>query len=536
VDFGVVLINVILLAAIAGLVFRKQLRAWLSSRFRRAVKTAGPPVVAVPDVIEPAALTARLHGLDNVFNVYGNEAAHPSALHAHADFMTAVALLSSPSVKLPVILQYVEGNRWGLSCAALVALRGRPDREEALPRVLIHCEHYSPWQMHFALELLFESEPRTPVGAPVLRAKNWWIGNRFMPNIFREYFDRCAARGDAPTFGPDLETRNASLQQIIRRFLEHIQHPTSAALIKELDEQQTATLELPAEALGVLNAVGRFWRKEVDPSLVAPDGWKKAFELAAATLRQNPPRALLVCGEPLVGKTSFLELLATRLGTDGWTVFEASGVDLQADQIYIGQLEGRIRSVIDELSKGHKLIWYIPDIVQLALSGRHQGQTATMLDQIAPAIAGGRLVVWCEATPKGAARLLRVKPLLRGLFETIVIDPLSPGETLSLARAVTANLNKNSSIHFHPDCAQVALDTANQYLGSGGLPGSALYLLRLTAVRAETSRENEIAPRRVLETLAQLSGLPAGLHSRHQATARSRLGAQFLNRARSRPG
>jgi ATP-dependent Clp protease ATP-binding subunit ClpC len=71
------------------------------------------------------------------------------------------------------------------------------------------------------------------------------------------------------------------------------------------------------------------------------------------------------------------------------------------------------------------VIWYIPDIVQVAMSGRHQGQSATMLDQIIPAIAAGRLVVWAEATPKGTARLVQIKPALRGIFETVTLDPLS---------------------------------------------------------------------------------------------------------------
>ena len=33
-----------------------------------------------------------------------------------------------------------------------------------------------------------------PVGAPLTHAKDWWIDNRWMPNIFRDYFVRCAAR------------------------------------------------------------------------------------------------------------------------------------------------------------------------------------------------------------------------------------------------------------------------------------------------------------------------------------------------------
>ena len=152
-------------------------------------------------------------------------------------------------------------------------------------------------------------------------------------------------------------------------------------------------------------------------------------------MRQHPPRSLLVSGEPLVGKTSFLRLLAQRIAADGWSVFEASGADLQADQIYIGQLEGRIRQVVEELARAYRLIWYIPDIVQVAMSGRHAGQSATMLDQIIPAITAGRLVVWSEATPKGTARLMQIKPSLRGLFETVTHRAVVAGRRRCRSRA-----------------------------------------------------------------------------------------------------
>src|SRR5271169_6078613 len=333
-----------------------------------------------------------------------------------------------------------------------------------------------------------------------------------MPNMFRDYLARCAQRGDAAIFGSSLWRAGTSPNQLARRFLQTIDHPSAATLIKEIDDvglpaQPVATVENTA----ALNAIGRFWKDQTrDEILVKPDGWTKPLALARAALGQNPGRSMLVAGEPMVGKTSFLRLLARLVEPDGWTVFEASGADLQADQIYIGQLEGRLRRVIDELAKGYRMIWYIPDIVQLALSGTHSGQSATMLEQTMPAIGAGRLVVWAEATPKGIARLVRLKPLLRGLFETITLEPLSPTEALSLARDVIDETADRTDIRFDADCAEVALDTACQYLGGGTLPGSALLLLKLTAVRAEPTAQ-PIAARAVLETLSQISGLPVSI-------------------------
>ncbi len=517
-DYAVILIYLVLAVVIFGIIFRKQLHAW---RIRQKLKTAGLPDGAV----EPPILSTRLHELDKIFGPFGSNAAHPSALYAQPQFIEATRLLVLPSASLAVVLQYIEGNSWSLASAALVALRKRPDRADAIERVLRHCEHFAPWTMYFALEYLIEAEPRIPAGAPFARAKDWWIDNRWMPNIFRDYLARCAARGDAATFGSSLYVPGVSPLATIKKFLQLITHPSAAGLIAEIDDAQSLTVPPSATIAHVspLSSIGRFWSKQhALEILVEPDGWRQSFALAESTLRHNPARSLLVSGEPLVGKTSFFQLLAQRIASDGWTVFEASGADLQADQIYIGQLEGRIRLVVEELAKSHKTIWYVPDIVQLAMSGRHQGQSATMLDQIIPAVSSGRLQIWCEATPKSTARLFQSKPSLRGLFETVTIEPLSSTDTLALARDVIAAMAAREDIHFRPGCAEVALNSASQYLGTGGLPGSALLMLKLTAVRAETPQTSEIAPRQVLETLSQLSGLPVSiLDTREQLDLKS---------------
>jgi ATP-dependent Clp protease ATP-binding subunit ClpC len=506
VDYIVVLIYVVLAAIIFGIVFRKQIRAW---RIRHKLQTAGLPAGA--GAVEPPLLSTRLYELDKIFAPFGSAAAHPSALLVQPQFIEARRLLALPSVSLAVVLQYVEGNSWSLASAALAALGNRPERNQAVERVLKQCAHFSPWTMYFALEFLFDAEPRIDVGAPLTYAKEWWVDNRWMPNIFRDYLARCAERGDAVAFGPSLWVAGTSSNHLIRRFLQTVPHPSAATLIKEIDDSTLPADAQPAEDHSTLKAVGQFWKDQRGIEiLIEPGGWGKDFTLAELTLRQNPPRSLLVAGEPMVGKSSFLRLLAQRIASDGWSVFEASGADLQADQIYIGQLEGRIRHVVEELSKGHQIIWYIPDIVQLALSGTHSGQSATMLDQIIPAIGAGRLVVWAEASPKGIARLVRIKPSLRGLFETVTLEPLSPPDTLALARDVIEQMAEVERVRFESGCAEVALDTASQYLGGGALPGSVLLMLKLTAVRAEQNSER-ISPRQVLETLSQLSGLPVSI-------------------------
>lgn len=511
----------VVIALVFGLLYRSRVRPWLERRrqAKAKAKTKPPPEILPPAPFDQAALTARLYALDKNFGPFGSDAAHPSDLYAQSDFEEAVRLLSQPNVPLATVLQFVEGNSWSLSSAALAALRRRADKDSRrVQRVLRQCENFSPWAMFFALEFLFEAEPKIPPGEPAMRARDWWADNRWMPNIFRDYLERCALRGDTATFGgaARLTELTVTAHEAIKKFLERVSIPFAGLLLQELDLNRPSPASSSAASsspdnTSVLSKVGRFWKNERDPEfLVEPADWSKAFALAENAMGQNAPRSVLVSGEPLVGKSSFLRLLAQKLAPDGWSVFEARGADLQADQIYIGQLEGRIRQVIDELASARGTIWYIPDIVQLALSGTHSGQSATILDQIIPAISAGRLVVWAEASPKGMARLLRINPSLRGLFETVTIEPMSADDTLALTRDVLRQMAEHANIRFAPDCAEVARDTVGQYMGSNALPGSVLLMLKLTAVRAEHKGEI-IASRQVLETLSQLSGLPLAI-------------------------
>ena len=129
-----------------------------------------------------------------------------------------------------------------------------------------------------------------------------------------------------------------------------------------------------------------------------------------------------------------------------------------AGQQWFGQLEGRIQRAIEELAVTKKVIWYIPDILQIALSGTHQGQAASILDQILPAITAGRLVVWTEATPASTARLLRLRPALRSAFEVARLEPLSQEETRELGLALLPAWSKAAALPIDAGCVDTALE------------------------------------------------------------------------------
>ena len=164
-----------------------------------APDAATTPVPALAPPAEP--LATRLQQLESEFGATASNSAHPRELAELPQFLEAVELLRSAAVPLDTVLQYALGANWGLACAALRALKNRPDGARVVNEVATHFDKFYPWPMYYALDYFVTVEPRPAVGAPAAGAKDWWADNIVIPVLFRDYFSERERLGDAPVFG-----------------------------------------------------------------------------------------------------------------------------------------------------------------------------------------------------------------------------------------------------------------------------------------------------------------------------------------------
>ncbi|MBK9080504.1 MAG: AAA family ATPase [Hyphomicrobium sp.] len=451
----------------------------------------------------------RLHKFDETLEPFSRNASHAGEMLEHPDFKKIVALLADPAIPIATVCDYAVGQTWTLSCAALAALKQRTDGEQVAERIGNSFDVFSAWQMQFAFDYLVNLKTRMPAGAPLLACRDWWLENRPMQQAFLDYFEKLGDE-DPGEPGPEVLSQPFAQRRLITQFLDKVRHPLSVRLAAKLGSDAGSDAGASG-ASPFLSSIGRFWPADAPQSaLIEPIGWKDGLAAASRVVGRDPARPLMVIGEPMSGKTSFLKLLARVVSANGWRVFEASAADLQAGQLYIGQLEGRIRDTLQELDISRKIIWYVPDLLAFAMSGTHQSQSSSILDQILPALSSGRVMIWTEATPASMARLVQLRPALRRLIEAIRLEDMYADEAEELAQAVAAKLAP-APPGFDASFPKTAVDVAQHYLTAMSLPGSALSLMRLTALRLNKQKPQRLSGGDILETLSQMTGLPLSL-------------------------
>jgi ATP-dependent Clp protease ATP-binding subunit ClpC len=342
------------------------------------------------------------------------------------------------------------------------------------------------------------------MGALALRVREYWIEHPILASMFGEHFAERVALGDTPDFGDALASSSAAQLTTADTFLRRIDHPAAQSLLEAVAAWRRGALDRT-----YLQTIGRFVEDDPERRLVIEhDAILDDLGRAEACLSQQPWRSVLVVGEPRSGKTSFLTAVATRAAARGWAVFQAGALDVTAGQQYFGQLEERLQRLTAELAADKHVVWHVPDFLLFASSGRHQFQSASILDHVLPAMTAGKLVLLSETTPAGYTAVVQDRPAVRGALELVRLRPASDAESDRLARTFAARLAEVNELEIDAAVLDAAVHLAKHYLGASQMPGAAIDLLKRTAQRVLAHGRNRVERGDVLDVLSQVTGMP----------------------------
>lgn len=224
----------------------------------------------------------------------------------------------------------------------------------------------------------------------------------------------------------------------------------------------------------------------------------------AVLISKNKPNALLV-GPAGVGKTKIVEHIAWSLANDdpiipdrlkGATVYELPLSNIVAGSSYVGQLEEKIKAVIEFMTDPtNKAILFIDEIHQLVGDSQTYEKIAQILK---PALARGEMRVIGATTVQEATNLAD-DPAFNRRFSRLIVDELTQQQTIEILQFAKMGfvMHYQNKVVIDDSLMPTVVNIADQYSTAGShRPDNALTLL-------DRAIGDAVVKRKVMEVNAQ---------------------------------
>lgn len=199
-------------------------------------------------------------------------------------------------------------------------------------------------------------------------------------------------------------------------------------------------------------------------------------------LLRREQRNPLLCGEAGVGKTALAVGLAQRIALgqvpkrlQGYRVIELNGASLMSGTSYRGDLELRIKSLLEESRKD--VILFIDEAHAVFAPRSSSNAPAAIPNHFKRALASGDIAVVGATTESEYHRWFEQDSALKRRFERIEIKEPSPAMVRDILGALAPEFEQDYEVTVDPAAIEAAIDLSVRYLPEQRLPDKAKKLL-----------------------------------------------------------
>jgi ATP-dependent Clp protease ATP-binding subunit ClpC len=257
-----------------------------------------------------------------------------------------------------------------------------------------------------------------------------------------------------------------------------------------------------------------------------------ALETLCRKLKNNP----LLIGKPGVGKTALVAAVALKLGEGrvphrlrGKRIIEVSRIKLLADAKYAGDIEERIKKLLEEVQRRGDVILFFDEIHTLLNAGGASG-IGDVANLLKSALSKGEITCIGATTLAEYYKYIARDEALARRFSTITIEEPSPEETRRILTHSRSAFESYHGIEINDEIISMIVEMSDRYLHSRSFPDKAFDLLDKAAAKAALAGHSQLTRECVTWTLSETTGLPLEIMDEDPAERLDRL-EEFLNSA-----
>ncbi|HJQ24240.1 MAG TPA: ATP-dependent Clp protease ATP-binding subunit [Blastocatellia bacterium] len=256
------------------------------------------------------------------------------------------------------------------------------------------------------------------------------------------------------------------------------------------------------------------------------------LETLCRKLKNNP----LLIGKPGVGKSALVAAVAARLCEGrvpvrlrGKRILEVSRLKLLADAKYAGEIEERLKQLLEEVKRAGDVILFFDEMHTLLNAGGATG-TGDVANLLKSALSKGDITCIGATTLSEYYKYIARDEALARRFSNITLEEPSPEETRRILMESCAAFESYHDVRIDEEIITLIVDQAARFLYTRSFPDKAFDLLDKAAAKASFAGLERVSREAVTETLSEMTGLPLEIMDEDPAERLERLEA-FLHAA-----
>jgi ATP-dependent Clp protease ATP-binding subunit ClpC len=247
-------------------------------------------------------------------------------------------------------------------------------------------------------------------------------------------------------------------------------------------------------------------------------GRAKELEGIILTLSRKTKNNPIITGEPGVGKTALVELLAMKIANGTvppWLIDkQIYSIDISsilAGSIFRGEFEQKLKNLIAETMQKKNIILFIDELHTVIGAGTGMDKGLDMSNILKPHLARGELTVIGATTSDEYRTIIKKDKAFERRFQPINIDEPSVIETKMILTDVKSNYEKFHDVEVPQDITNMIVDLTSKYLPTRFFPDKALDVLdEVCALRKYKQKKGEkvVSAEDVNTVISKMTGVP----------------------------
>ena len=218
---------------------------------------------------------------------------------------------------------------------------------------------------------------------------------------------------------------------------------------------------------------------KLDPVVGREEEVKRIIQILSRRKKNNP----VLIGEPGVGKTSVVEMLATMIHEAkcprtlvGKRIVLLELSALVAGTKYRGQFEERVKAIIDELRENKNVIIFIDEIHTVIGTGNSSGNLDAA-NIFKPPLARGELQCIGATTLDEYREKIEKDGALERRFQKVIIEPPTVEDTTEILKSIRHVYESHHNVSYSDEVIELCTKLADRYISDRAFPDKAIDIM-----------------------------------------------------------